>query len=81
MAIGATLKSIIIGGSGIILLGVSIYFFMLGINLMGAGGGEPRVAASLLATLVGFSTLSASVTLLRTWALTHTLEKVGKGEK
>ena len=64
-------KSIVICVIGIILLGVSVYFFLLGVSLMV----EYHVAPSLLAAAIGFACLSASVTLLRSWIISKAVEK------
>ena len=64
-------KSVIVCGIGIVLLGVSIYFFLLGVSLMI----EYHVAPSLLAAAIGFACLSASITLLRSWIISRAVEK------
>lgn len=52
---------------GIILIGVSIYFFVISIGLM-AGY---QVAAALLSALIGFTLLSAGTTILRSWIISR----------
>lgn len=64
-------KSIIVCGVGVVLLGVSIYFFLLGVSLMI----DYHVAPSLLAAAIGFACLSASITLLRSWIVSKAVEK------
>ena len=64
-------KSVIVCGIGVVLLGVSIYFFLLGVSLMI----EYHVAPSLLAAAIGFACLSASITLLRSWIISRAVEK------
>mgnify|MGYP000392009777 CR=1 FL=1 len=64
-------RSIVVGITGIILLGISIYFFLLGVSLMI----DYHVAPSLLAAAIGFACLSASITLLRSWIVGRALEK------
>ena len=49
----------------VVLVGAGLYFLYNAVNLISAP--EPRVAASLLATVIGLSLVSAGVTLLRTW--------------
>ncbi|HIQ02801.1 MAG TPA: hypothetical protein EYH40_00065 [Desulfurococcales archaeon] len=64
-------KSVIVCGIGVVLLGVSIYFFLLGVSLMV----DYHVAPSLLAAAIGFACLSASITLLRSWIISRAVEK------
>ncbi|MCE4598734.1 MAG: hypothetical protein F7C81_00855 [Desulfurococcales archaeon] len=60
----------------ILLVLVSLYFLSNSITLMQLE--EPRVAASLLAAVIGLATLSASVTLLRTWVIARVYEEAKK---
>ena len=57
----------------IILLLASFYFFINALNLITLN--EPKVAASILSTIIGIVTLSASITILRTWIIARAYEK------
>lgn len=63
----------VVGATALVLLGASFYFFTNSMALMTAE--PPRVAASLLAALLGLSTLASSVTLFRTWVLARALQQ------
>lgn len=52
-----------------ILIGMSLYFFMLSVSLMSQS--TPRVTAGLLSLIIGFASLSASVSILRTALLSR----------
>ena len=65
-------RGLVIGGSGIFLLLASLYFFLLSLELV--SGAVQNITASLLSALIGFSLLSAGVTLLRSWALARAAE-------
>ena len=52
---------------GVVLIGVSIYFFFISIGLMASY----QVAASLLSALIGFTLLSAGTTILRSWIISR----------
>ncbi len=54
-----------------ILIGAGLYFLYSAISLMSTE--PPHVAASLLATIIGLSLISAGVTLLRTWIVTSSI--------
>ncbi len=54
---------------GFILVGFSIYVFLSAIRLMIIRD----VPSSLLATLIGFVSLSGGITMIRTWSLTRYL--------
>ncbi len=54
---------------GFILVGFSIYVFISAIRLMIIRD----VPSSLLATLIGFVSLSGGITMIRTWSLTRYL--------
>lgn len=54
--------------AGFILILFSLYMFYLGLTLM---QNVQDVASSLLATLIGFVTMSGGVTLIRTWSLSR----------
>jgi hypothetical protein len=56
-----------------ILVGAALYFLYDAMKLITAN--PPQVAASLLATVIGLSLLSAGVTLLRTWLVSRTLTR------
>jgi hypothetical protein len=70
---GDLVKETLIAIISIFLLGSSIYFFMISINL--AVNQPPNITASLLAALIGFSVLSAGVTVLKSWAIARAAEK------
>ncbi len=54
---------------GFILVGFSIYVFLSALRLMIIRD----VPSSLLATLIGFVSLSGGITMIRTWSLTRYL--------
>ncbi len=62
---------------GFILVGFSIYVFLSALRLMIIRD----VPSSLLATLIGFVSLSGGITMIRTWSLTRYLEEKKKEEK
>ena len=68
----------VVGLVALILLAASFYFFTNSMALMSAQ--PPRVAASLLAALLGLATLASSVTLFSTWVLARALAQA-KGEE
>ena len=72
---GNTVKEAFIAVIALFLLGSSIYFFAISINL--AVAQPPNITASLLAALIGFSVLSAGVTILKSWAIARAAEKIG----
>ncbi|MEB3774748.1 MAG: hypothetical protein GSR86_07485 [Desulfurococcales archaeon] len=63
----------------ILLIIASIYFLSNSLQLMQLD--EPRVAASLLAAVIGLAMLSASVTLLRTWVIARVYEEARREEE
>lgn len=63
----------------VVLLALSIYFFMNSLNFMTQQ--PPRVAASLLAALLGLATLASSVTLFRVWILSRAMEGGREGSQ
>ncbi len=65
--------------TGLILIGFSIYVFLWSLQLMVMRD----VPSSLLATLIGFVSLSGGVTMIRSWTLTRyaSREEKGKEEK
>ena len=66
------LKELMLGGSAITLMAASFYFFLLSISMVSSP--TPNVTASLLSALIGFSVLSAGVTIMRSWALARAAE-------
>ncbi|MCE4614586.1 MAG: hypothetical protein F7B60_03565 [Desulfurococcales archaeon] len=68
------IKEGILATISVFLLGSSIYFFLLSINL--AVSQPPNITASLLAALIGFSVLSAGVTILKSWTVARAAEKI-----
>jgi len=71
-----TVKGVLMGSVAVVLVVVSIYFFIISLNL--ATAAQPNITASLLAALIGFSLLSAGVTVLKSWALSRAAEKLSK---
>lgn len=61
----------------LLLIGAGIYFLVNSLTLILAE--TPRVAASLLAAVIGLSLVSAAVTLLRTWLLARKAEEPQSG--
>ncbi len=61
-----------------LLVGAGIYFLYNALRLIVAS--PPQVAASLLATVIGLSLVSAGVTLLRTWLVTRAVEAESERE-
>ena len=59
--------------TGIGLLLASFYFFLRSLDFLTAA--TPNVTASLLSALIGFSSLSAGVSILRSWAIARAVEK------
>jgi len=57
-----------------ILIGVSVYFFLLSVSLVNQE--SPRVTASLLSMVIGFASLSASVSLIRTALLARSADLI-----
>jgi len=60
--------------AGLILIGFSIYVFLHALQLMIARD----VPSSLLATLIGFVSLSGGVSLIRTWSLARVASKASE---
>ncbi|MCE4612968.1 MAG: hypothetical protein F7C07_03965 [Desulfurococcales archaeon] len=60
----------------ILLLMVSLYFLNNSFILITED--PPRVAASLMAAVIGLALLSASITLLRTWLLAKAYYRKGE---
>ena len=63
--------------SVLLILG-ALYFLTNSLQLMQLE--QPRVAASLLAAVIGLAMLSASVTLLRTWVIARVYEEAKREE-
>ncbi len=61
----------------LLLVAGGIYFLLNSMNLILAD--PPRVAASLLAAVIGLSLVSAAVTLLRTWLIARGREEPQPG--
>lgn len=66
-------KSGVMASAGIGLLLASLYFFIRSLDFITSP--SPNVTASLLSALIGFSALSAGVSILRSWAISRALEK------
>lgn len=62
----------------ILLILGSLYFLSNSLQLMQLD--QPRVAASLLAAVIGLAMLSASITLLRTWVIARVYEEAKREE-
>lgn len=60
-------KQVVTVSTALILILAGIYFMFNSMSLITSD--PPRVAASLLAAVLGLSLVSAAVTLLRTWLL------------
>ena len=60
----------------IVLAAASLYFFSNSMALITQD--EPRVAASIMAAVIGIILLSASVTLIRTWVIARAYEEERK---
>jgi len=67
-------SSVIAASVGLILLAVSIYFFVISLSLMM----KYDVTSSLLAALIGFTTLSASITILKSWIIAKAAKREEK---
>ena len=63
--------SVVVAVTGLTLLAVSIYFFLVSLSLMT----QYDVTSSLLAALIGFTTLSASITLLKSLIIAKAAKK------
>lgn len=55
----------------IVLLGASMYFFLVSLSLMM----RFDVTSSLLAALIGFTTLSASISVIKSWIIARAFRK------
>ena len=77
VGLGMPVRDYVTPVAGLILVLFSLYMLYRGVELMR----EQDVASSLLATLIGFLSLSGGVTLLRTWAITraYSVEKSEAG--
>ena len=67
MSEGRGLRESVPAALTIILAGLSLYFFFNAMRLITLE--EPRVAASILAAVIGLTLLSASVNTLKSWVL------------
>jgi len=67
-------SSVVAATAGLILLAVSIYFFVISLSLMM----KYDVTSSLLAALIGFTTLSASITVLKSWIIAKAAKREEK---
>ena len=66
--------------AGLALIGVSIYFFLLSVSLMMPG--VYAIASGLAAIVIGFISLGAGVSLIRSYLIVRAAEKVeGSKEK
>jgi len=63
----ADTKQIVTVSTAILLIIAGLYFLVESVSFITAS--PPRVAASLLAAVLGLSLVSAAVTLLRTWLI------------
>ena len=61
----------------LVLAAASLYFFANSMALITQE--EPRVAASIMAAVIGIVLLSASVTLIRTWVIARAYEERERG--
>lgn len=64
---------------GIILIGISIYFFLLSISLL-----MPEIYAivsGLTSLIIGFITLGSGVSLIRSYIIVKAAEKIEEREK
>jgi len=68
----ADTRQVVTIATAILLIIAGIYFLFNSMSLITSE--PPRVAASLLAAVLGLSLVSAAVTLLRTWLLSEQKE-------
>ena len=54
-----------------VLIGVAVYFFLAAVSYMAA---SQAVVAGLLSAVIGFATLSAGTSLIRTFVITRASE-------
>jgi len=73
----ADTRQIVTIATAILLIIAGIYFLFNSMSLITSE--PPRVAASLLAAVLGLSLVSAAVTLLRTWLLSEQKEEPRSG--
>ena len=73
----ADTRQIVTIATAILLIIAGIYFLFNSMSLITSE--LPRVAASLLAAVLGLSLVSAAVTLLRTWLLSEQKEEPRSG--
>jgi len=72
MAEGRRLRETLPAVLAVLLAALSIYFFINALRLITLE--QPRVAASILATVIGITLLSASVNALKSWVLARGCE-------
>ncbi|ADI31494.1 hypothetical protein [Staphylothermus hellenicus] len=70
-------RDIVAAIAGFVLIGFSMYVFLISLQLMI----NRDVPSSLLAALIGFVALSGGVSLIRTWSLARYVEKAEKKEE
>ncbi|MCE4618576.1 MAG: hypothetical protein F7C82_03075 [Desulfurococcales archaeon] len=73
----ADTRQVVTIATAILLIIAGIYFLFNSMSLITSE--PPRVAASLLAAVLGLSLVSAAVTLLRTWLLSEQKERPRSG--
>ena len=73
----ADTRQVVTIATAILLVIAGIYFLFNSMSLITSE--PPRVAASLLAAVLGLSLVSAAVTLLRTWLLSEQKERPRSG--
>jgi membrane protein implicated in regulation of membrane protease activity len=62
--------------TGLVLIGISIYFFLLSVSLMMPG--VYAIASGLAAIIIGFISLGAGVSLIKSYLIVRAAEKVGE---
>ena len=72
MAESRRLRESVPAALSILLAALSIYFFINALRLITSE--QPRVAASILATIIGITLISASVNALKSWVLARRCE-------
>jgi len=59
--------------AGVVLIGISIYFFLASVSLISPPA--TAVVAGLLSAIIGFVMLSSGASLIRTYVLAHIAEQ------
>ncbi|HLC11080.1 MAG TPA: hypothetical protein VJL56_04460 [Candidatus Bathyarchaeia archaeon] len=59
--------------AGVVLIGISIYFFLASVSLISPP--VTAVVAGLLSAIIGFVMLSSGASLIRTYVLAHIAEQ------